>query len=128
MRVAAAGMRIAAAGLCFGAMICIAHAEERWPEAACKNVQELEAFYEKNATDLTLKAWSTKPLLVLLRDHCGVEVQVKVEESDRIIKSERWPSHVCSALVGSKRLRAVLAKPLQAHCGEAVATKEKSSG
>jgi hypothetical protein len=35
-----------------------AHAEERWPEAARKDIQDLEAFYVKSTPDLTTRAWS----------------------------------------------------------------------
>lgn len=123
MRVAAA---LSVGLLCSVWMAGSACAAERWPEAACKDIQELEAFYLKTTPDLTTRAWSVRPLLVLLRDHCGLEVTMKIEESDRVIKRRLWPSYVCEALASTKGVRKVLAKPLDKHCSENVEAKDKS--
>jgi hypothetical protein len=121
-------MRVAAAALCLGLIAQAVHAEERWPEAACKDVQDLETFYFETTPDLTSKAWTTRPLLVLLRDHCGAEVKMKLEESDKVIKLRLWPSHVCAALASSKRVRSLLAGPLDKHCAQNAVAKEKAKG
>lgn len=99
--------------------------DERWSDEACKSVQDLEASYYKTFPDLTSKAWAVKPLLVLERDHCGVEVQMKLDESDKVIKLRLWPAHVCAALSNTKHIRSILAKPLDEHCGEYAMTKER---
>lgn len=109
-------MRFAAATLCLGLLCTSAHADERWTDAACKSVQDLTAFYSKDAPDLTTKAWSIRPLLVLQRDHCGVEVTMKIDETDKVIRRHLWPAHVCTALNGTKGVRQILAKQLDAHC------------
>ncbi|MCP4620594.1 MAG: hypothetical protein GY844_29665 [Bradyrhizobium sp.] len=125
-------MRIAMAALCLG-LLCpglmagSAHAEERWPEAACKGIGDLEAFYSKTVSDPTDRAWAVRPLLVLLRDHCGAEVKMKLEESDSVIKLRLWPAHVCAALASSKPIRSVLAKPLDKHCSQNSMTKDKAA-
>lgn len=117
-------MRVAAASLCLGLLSFVgpitgpAHADERWPEAACQDIQELEEFYSRSAPDLTSKAWTVRPLLVLLRDHCGVEVTMKIEESDKVVKRRLWPTKVCSALGSSKRLQSMFAAPLDKHCSQ----------
>jgi hypothetical protein len=121
-------MRFAVAALSLGLLCSPAHAEERWTEEACKAVRDLEAFYYASAPDLTSKAWSIRPLLVLQRDHCGVEVQMKLEESDKVIKLRLWPAHVCSVLANTKGVRSVLAKPLDEHCAEAPPATEKTKG
>jgi len=120
-------MRLAGAALCL-VLAGSAHADERWPTEACNSVQELEAFYNNSITDLTSKAWAVRPLLVLERDHCGVEVKMKIEESDNVIKMHLWPEHVCVALANFKGLRSVLAKPLDKHCSESVMAKKKAGG
>ena len=119
-------MRVATAALCLGLMAGSAHAEERWPEAACKDIQDLEAFYSKTVPDLTDRAWAVRPLLVLLRDHCGAEVKLKLEESDNVIKLRLWPSHVCAVLASSKPVRSMLAKPLDKHCSQTAIAKDKA--
>ena len=119
-------MRVATAALCLGLIAGSAHGEERWPEAACKDIQGLEEFYSKTVSDPTDKAWAVRPLLVLLRDHCGAEVKMKLEESDSVIKLRLWPSHVCAALSSSKPIRSVLAKPLDKHCGQNAMAKDKA--
>ncbi len=111
-------MRFAAATVCLGLLCGPAHAGERWSEEACRTVLDLEAFYYKSAPDLTSKAWAVRPLLVLERDHCGAEVQLKIDESDRVIKLHLWPAHVCAALAKTKGVRSVLAKPLDQHCAD----------
>src|SRR5262245_26502231 len=108
-------MRSAAAVLCLSVISSPVHASDRWTDEACKAVEDLEAFYSKSAPDLTSKAWSIRPLLVLQRDHCGVEVTMKIEESDKVIKLHLWPAHVCTILSNTKGIRAALAKPLDQH-------------
>jgi hypothetical protein len=119
-------MRVATAALCLGLMAGSAHAEERWPEAACKDIWDLEAFYSKTVSDISERAWSVRPLLVLLRDHCGAEVKMKLEESDNVIKLRLWPSHVCAVLASSKPVRSMLAKPLDKHCSQTAIAKDKA--
>lgn len=119
-------MRFAVAAVFASLLFSTAQADERWSEEACRSVQDLQAFYYKTSPDLTSKAWAIRPLLVLQRDHCGVEVQMKIEESDKVIKSHLWPTHVCEALSKTKGVRAVLAKQLDQHCvGGVVADKIK---
>jgi hypothetical protein len=120
-------MRFAVAALSLGLFCAPAHADERWTDEACRAVQDLETFYYKTAPDLTSKAWAVRPLLVLERDHCGVEVQMKIEESDRVIKLHLWPAHVCDVLAKTTGIRSVLAKPLDEHC-VGVAATSKSKG
>jgi hypothetical protein len=119
-------MRLAGAAL-YLVLAGSAHAEERWPAEACNSVQELETFYYNSTPDLTNKAWAVRPLLVLERDHCGVDVKMKIEESDNVVKLHLWPAHVCAALANTKGLRSVLAKPLDEHCENAMA-KKKAGG
>jgi hypothetical protein len=117
-------MRFAGAALCL-VLAGSAHADERWSEEACKSVQDLEAFYYRTAPDLTSKAWSVRPLLVLERDHCGLEVKMKLDESDNVIKLHLWPAHVCAVLNHAKGIRSVLAKPLDEHCSDAAMSNGK---
>ena len=119
-------MRVVTAALCLGLMAGSAHAQERWPEAACKDIGDLEAFYSRTVSDPTDKAWAVRPLLVLLRDHCGAEVKMKLEESENVIKLRLWPSHVCAVLASSKPVRSVLAKPLDKHCSQNAIAKDKA--
>ncbi len=123
-------MRLAGAALCLVLLGLVwagsAHADERWSEEACKSVQDLEAFYSNSAPDLTSKAWSVRPLLVLERDHCGVDVKMRIEESEKVIKLRLWPAHVCEALARTKAIRTVLAKPLDEHCSENAIEKAKA--
>ena len=124
-------MRVATAAVCL-VLLCLgliaggAHAQERWPEAACKDIGDLEAFYSRTVSDPTDKAWAVRPLLVLLRDHCGAEVKMKIEESENVIKLRLWPSHVCAVLASSKPVRSMLAKPLDKHCSQNVVAKDKA--
>ena len=120
-------MRLAGAAVCL-VLAGSAHADERWPAEACNSVQELEAFYYNSIPDLTSKAWAVRSLLVLERDHCGVEVKMKIEESDNVIKLHLWPAHVCAALANTKGLRSVLAKQLDEHCSENAMAKRKAGG
>ena len=120
-------MRLAAAALCLGLLSVPTHAAERWPEDACKAVQDLEGFYYKTTPDLTSKAWAVRPLLVLQRDHCGAEVHMKLEETDKVIKLRLWPAHVCAVLAKTKSLRSVLAKQLDEHCTDSTVS-EKTKG
>ncbi len=120
-------MRIAGAALIL-VLAGSAHADERWPAEICSSVQRLEAFYDSSSPDLTSRAWAIRPLLVLQRDHCGVEVTMKIEESDNVIKRHLWPAHVCAALANTKGIRSVLAKPLDNHCSENAMAGKKSGG
>lgn len=118
-------MRLAGTALCL-VLAGSAHAEERWSAEACKSVQDLEAFYYKSIPDPTNKAWAVRPLLVLERDHCGLEVKMKLDDTDKVIKLRLWPTHVCAVLSNTKHVRSILAKPLDKHCSENAMTKEKS--
>lgn len=120
-------MRLTVVASCLCLFAGLAHADERWPEKPCKDVQDLEAFYDKNAPDPTIKAWALRPLLVLERDHCGLEVHMKFEEAEKVIQLKRWPAHVCAVLRGSKPARSLLAKELQDHCTEKTSEKEPAS-
>ena len=53
---------------------------------------------------------------------------MKLEESDNVIKLRLWPSHVCAALASSKRIRSMLATPLDKHCSQNAITKDKPKG
>jgi hypothetical protein len=118
-------MRFLVAAFSLGLLGSPAHSEERWTEPACKAVQDLESFYYSTAPDLTSKAWAIRPLLVLERDHCGAEVQLKLEESDKVIRLHLWPAHVCTLLANTKGVRSVLAKPLDEHCVVTATGKSK---
>jgi hypothetical protein len=65
---------------------------------------------------------------VLERDHRGFEVKMKLEESDKIVKLRLWPWYVCAILAGPKRIRSMLAKPLDEHCSENATAKQKAGG
>jgi hypothetical protein len=118
-------MRLAGAALCL-VLAGSAHAEDRWSDEACKNVSDLEQFYSESAPDLTSKAWAVRPLLVLQRDHCGIEIKMKLDETDKVIKRRLWPEHVCAVLSNTKHVRSMLAKQLDEHCSEAGMVQQKA--
>jgi hypothetical protein len=120
-------MRLAAAAALCLVLAASAHADERWSDEACKSVGDLETFYYNSSPDLTSKAWAVRPLLVLERDHCGVDVKMKIEESEKVIKLRLWPVHVCEALAKTKGVRTMLARQLDEHCSENAIAQDKAA-
>jgi hypothetical protein len=75
---------------CHGLMAGSAQAGERWPVAPCRDTQqglaELEQLYAKSPGAIdkleiaTVLASGRQGLLILLRDHCPVDVSAKIAQ------------------------------------------------